>query len=68
MTTDIAMLLILLGLTRYNILEDNLYLSSKASKSAKKFVNQGFDALVGVIIFMAVAVGIILKFGQALFS
>lgn len=68
LTTDLAMLIMLLGLTRYNILEDNLYLSSKASKSAKKFVNQGFDALVGVVIFMVVAVGIILKFGQTLFS
>jgi hypothetical protein len=68
LTTDIAMLLIFFSLTRYNIQEKNLYLGKRADAFAQHFVRQGFDALSGVILVVAAAAMIILKFGQTLFT
>lgn len=67
LTTDIAMLLVFVSLTRYNIMEENLYFSKKVSAASQRFVSQGFDILTGVAVVMAAAVAIILKFGQTLF-
>lgn len=68
LTTDIAMVVLFVALTRYNILEGNLYLSGRAEASARKFVEQGFDILVGLLIVVAAAALIIVKFGQILFT
>ncbi|MGV9002323.1 MAG: vitamin K epoxide reductase family protein [Candidatus Saccharimonadaceae bacterium] len=56
------------SITRYNIRENNLYLSKKAQKVAHSFVEKDYDKLVlGVII--AVLIGLIFfKYGDALFA
>ncbi len=68
LTTDVAMLLILFSLTRYNVIEKNLYLGKKADAYAQRFVKQGFDLLVVVLVIVVTAAAIILKFGQTLFT
>ena len=68
LTTDIAMVVLFVALTRYNILEGNLYLSGRSEAAARKFVGQGFDILAGLLVIVAAAVLIILKFGQTLFT
>lgn len=68
LTTDIAMVVLFISLTRYNILEGNLYLSKRIDTIARKFVAQGFDTLVGVLVIVLATALIILKFGQTLFS
>lgn len=68
LTTDVAMLVILFALTRYNILEENLYLGKRANVRAQQFIKKGFDLLAGVLVIVAVTAAIILKFGQTLFT
>lgn len=68
LTTDIAMVVLFVSLTRYNIIEGNLYLTRRADAAARKFVDQGFDILAGFLILVFAAALIILKFGQTLFS
>lgn len=68
LTTDIAMVVLFVALTRYNILEGNLYLSGRSDSAARKFVSQGFDILTGLLVVVAAAALIIIKFGQILFA
>lgn len=68
LTTDIAMVVLFVALTRYNILEGNLYLSGRAEAVARKFVNQGFDILTGFLVIVGAMALIIIKFGQTLFT
>jgi hypothetical protein len=62
------MVVLFISLTRYNILEGNLYLSKRIDTIARKFVAQGFDTLVGFLVIVLSAALIIIKFGQTLFS
>ena len=56
------------SMTRYNIREDNLYLSVKLAKRAKEFIKKDYDKLALGIIVVAVIAGIILKYSSELFA
>lgn len=68
LTVDVAMLIIFLALTHYNILEGNLYLNDTASDKARRFVKKGFDVLAGVILVVGVIAAIIVKYGSVLWG
>jgi len=55
------------AITRYNIRENNLYLSEKASKIAQKFVASDYDKLVLVGILVLLLVLVVVKYGAHLF-
>lgn len=56
------------AITRYNIRENNLYLSKSLSKKAHQWLDKDYDKFVmAVIIFLLVA-GIVLKYGNGLFA
>jgi len=55
------------AITRYNIRENNLYLSEKASKIAQKFVASDYDKLVLVGILVLLFVLVVVKYGAHLF-
>lgn len=56
------------SMTRYNIREDNLYLSARQAKRAKAFIRKDYDKLVLGIIVVTVIAGIILKYSGELFT
>jgi len=56
------------SMTRYNIREGNLYLSSRASKKAKEFISKKYDELVLATVVVIVVAGIVLKYGSSLFA
>ena len=62
LTLDLGMLMIMFGLTRYNILQKNI-----SCRCAQKIVGGGYDVLVVVSLVVAVIVAIIAKFGSQLF-
>lgn len=67
LTTDVATLLLLWALTRYNITENNLYLKGRAAKTAEVGVKKGVDTLFFVAIAVIALLAIVLKFGNQLF-
>jgi uncharacterized membrane protein len=58
---------VLFSITRYNIRENNLYLSKKLQKAAKNFIDKDYDKLLLGILIVAMMAGIFLKYGEALF-
>src|SRR5690606_28661376 len=58
--------LVFFAITRYNIREGNLYLPKKASKSARHWVENGYDTLVMWSIVVISVAAIILKYGESL--
>lgn len=67
LTTDVATLMVLWALTRYNILEEHLYLPRRAAKTAIVGVKKNFDVVFFVAIAAVVLLAIIMKFGTELF-
>jgi uncharacterized membrane protein len=65
----LATTLVFFSMTRYNIREDNLYLSKRISKRAKEFIEKDYDKLVLASIIAIVIAVIIIKYGNnGLFS
>lgn len=62
LTLDMGMLLIIFGLTRYNILLKNI-----SWRGARRFVDGGYDVFVTASLVVAVIMAIIAKFGGQLF-
>lgn len=62
LTLDMGMLLIIFGLTRYNILLKNI-----SWRGARRFVDGGYDMFVTASLVVVVIVAIIAKFGEQLF-
>ncbi len=56
------------AITRYNIREENLYLSNKLSDRAKRFIERDYDKLVLFSIVFVLIVAILVKYGNALFA
>ncbi len=56
------------AITRYNIRENNLYLSEPASRMMHRFVAKSYDKVALFSIIMLLVVAIVLKYGSALFS
>lgn len=59
--------LVWFAITRYNIRENNLYLSSKMSKKAHIFIEKEFDKVVMWTLIAVIAALIIVKYGEGLF-
>ena len=64
--TDIAVLGVLWALTRYNILENNLYASKKIQKKLSQIVKKNYDTVAFVSIIFVAILAIIIKFGSQL--
>lgn len=61
-------ILVWFAITRYNIRENNLYLSKNVSKQARNWLDKDYDKfLMAIVIFLIVA-GIFLKYGNGLFA
>lgn len=56
------------AITRYNIRENNLYLSDRVSAWAKRFISKDFDKLALFLVVFILVVAILVKYGKALFS
>lgn len=67
LTTDVATLVVLWALTRYNIRENNLYLLKNSQKHVERFVAKNYDVLVFIGIGVIAALIIILNLGKQLF-
>lgn len=55
------------AITRYNIRENNLYLSDRASAWAKRFISKDYDKLALFTIVFILVAAILVKYGRALF-
>ncbi len=55
------------AITRYNIRENNLYLSGRAKELAHTFIEKDYDKLVLFSIVFMLVVAILAKYGSALF-
>lgn len=56
------------AITRYNIRENNLFLSPKLSKTAHRFIEGDFDKFALAIIVAAAIAAILIKYGDGLFA
>src|SRR5665648_184610 len=56
------------AITRYNIREDNLFLSKKLSKRAKAWIEKDYDKLMLGIIVVTLIAAILLKYGNGIFG
>ncbi len=67
MTTDIATLVVLLALIRYNALTDNLCVKGQLAKTIKRGVEKNYDIVVLISLIVLAIAAIIIKFGAGLF-
>ena len=67
LTTDLAALAVLWALTRYNVLENNLYASKKIQKKLSQIVKKNYDTVAFASIVFVATLAIIIKFGNELF-
>lgn len=56
------------AITRYNIREENLYLSKSWSKKATQFIERDYDKLAMFSILLIIVAAILIKYGNALFA
>lgn len=56
------------AITRYNIREDNLFLSKTLSKRAHAWLDKDYDKFAMAVIIFVIIAGIILKYGNGLFA
>lgn len=56
------------SMTRYNVREDNLYLTHKMASRAKNFINKDYDKLILGSLVLMLFVVIIVKYGNGLFA
>lgn len=60
--------LVWFAITRYNILENNLYLSEKWHNRLASFVKKGYDTLLMWSFIVFVIAAIIVKYGEGIFA
>ncbi len=68
LSVDVVTIIMVTAITRYNIVEDNLYLSKKISAKAKSFVRRDFDKFAAALLIVIGIATIIIKFGSSLFA
>jgi len=56
------------AITRYNIRENNLYLTKEVSARAHRFIERDYDKVVLFSVIVLIVVAIIAKYGTALFA
>ena len=59
---------VLFSITRYNIRENNLYLTGRAESWLRKFINKDYDKLILFSLVLMLFVIIITKYGNGLFA
>ncbi len=67
LTTDIATLLVVFAITRYNILEKNLPVTKRIQNSLITAVRKNYDVVAFVSLGLLAALLIVIKFGTQLF-
>jgi uncharacterized membrane protein len=65
---DVSTIVMFFAITRYNINEDNLYLSKKISVRAKTFIQKDYDKFAAALLIVLGIAIIIAKFGKSLFA
>jgi uncharacterized membrane protein len=60
--------MVFFAITRYNIREDNLYLSKKTSRRLKQWIARDYDKVILAGIIVVAIAAIILKYGADLFA
>ena len=68
MVVTLSTTFVLFAITRYNIREDNLYLSKKFSVKAKNFVAKDYDKLALASLVVAIIAILIISYGSNLFA
>lgn len=63
---DVSAIIMFVAITRYNIVENNLYLSKKYEKITKSFIEKDYDKFAAALLIVVSAAIIIAKFGSAL--
>ncbi len=61
-------ILVWFAITRYNLREDNLYLSKSLNKKAHRWLDMDYDKFTMFTLIFVLVGGIILKYGNGLFS
>lgn len=61
-------ILVWFAITRYNIREDNLFLSKELSKKAHGWLDKDYDKFVMALLIFLIVAGIFLKYGDGLFA
>lgn len=61
-------ILVWFAITRYNLREDNLYFSKSLNKTVHGWLDKDYDKFVMATLILVIIGGIILKYGDALFS
>lgn len=56
------------SITRYNVRENNLFMSKNVAKLAKNFIDKDYDKLVLAVLVVAIIATLILNYGSALFA
>lgn len=64
LTTDVATLVLMWALTRYNISENNLYLLKNNQRIASRFVAKNYDILAFVVVGVIAVLTVILNLGS----
>lgn len=59
--------LVWFAISRYNIREDNLFLSKKTSDNLKKFIDKDYDKLAMAVVIIAAVAAILAKYGSGIF-
>ena len=65
---DISTIVMFFAITRFNICEDNLYLSKKYASNMKDFIKKDYDKFAVALLIVAAVAIIISKFGSSLFA
>lgn len=60
--------LVWFSITRYNIRENNLYLSKQTSKIGHQLIEKSYDKVALLVVVMAIIVTILIKYGNGLFG
>lgn len=68
LTTDVAVLMILVALVRHNALTDNLCVKGRAARIVKKGVTRQYDIVIAISVIVIAIMLIIAKFGAQLFA
>ena len=66
--TDVAMIALFFGVTRYNILSGVLPIKKAAQKKLEAFAKKDYDQLAMWSLLVLMVIAIVLKFGEQLFS
>lgn len=67
LTTDVATLVLIWALTRYNIRENNLYLPKRIQSNLNRFIEKNYDVLAFIGLGVLAILVVILNLGNQLF-